>query len=247
MASSHTMATGGSTVTLTVTPSGGYRLDTLTVTDSRGDAVKLAEKSGRYTFTMPSRSVTVRARFVSDREEWTNPYTDVAGDAWYYEAVRFAGENGLMSGYGNGLFGPDNPLTRAQFVQILYNKEGRPAVTGGQSFTDVAPGGWCADAVAWAAERGIAGGYGDGRFRPDAPVTREQLAVMLWRYAGSPAAAERELPFRDADQAGGYAREALCWAVESGVMSGKSGGVLDPGGLATRAQAAQMLMNFWKS
>ena len=148
-----------------------------------------------------------------------------------------------MGGYGNGLFGPNDTLTRAQFAQILYNKEGRPAVTGGGIFTDVAPGAWCAPAITWAAERGIVGGYGNGMFGPNDNITREQLAVMLWRYAGSPAATNKELHFNDADEASGYALEALRWAVENGVMSGKGGGSLDPKGLATRAEAAQMLKN----
>ena len=167
---------------------------------------------------------------------------DIVG-TWYHEAVDYVLRNGLMSGYGNGLFGPDDTLTRAQFAQILYNRAGKPAVTGGSGFTDVPDGKWYAPAVAWAAANGIVGGYGSGLFGPDDNITREQLAVMLWRYAGSPAATERELRFTDADKAGGYALEALGWAVENGVLNGYGDGRLDPGGLATRAQAAQMLKN----
>ena len=162
---------------------------------------------------------------------------------WYHEAVDYVLRNGLMSGYGNGLFGPDDTLTRAQFAQILYNRAGKPAVTGGSGFTDVPDGKWYAPAVAWAAANGIVSGYGSGLFGPDDNITREQLATMLWRYAGSPAATERELRFTDADKAGGYALEALGWAVENGVLNGYGDGRLDPGGLATRAQAAQMLKN----
>ena len=148
-----------------------------------------------------------------------------------------------MDGFGNGLFGPDRPLTRAQFAQILYNKEGRPAVTGGSTFADVATNAWCAPAVAWAVEQGIAGGYGNGLFGPDDNITREQLAVMLWRYAGSPGAVGGELHFSDAGQISGYASDALRWAVENGIMHGTGGGILAPQGLATRAQTAQMLKN----
>lgn len=151
-----------------------------------------------------------------------------------------------MDGFGNGLFGPDYPLTRAQFAQILYNKEGRPAAAGGSSFRDVASNAWCAPAAAWASERGIAGGYGNGLFGPDDNITREQLAVMLWRYAGSPAATNKELHFSDESEISGYAMEALRWAVENGILNGYGDGRLGPQGLATRAQVAQMLMNFLK-
>lgn len=255
VSSSRTSASGGSTVTLTVTPEEGYVLDTLTVTDSRGNAVELTEKSGRYTFTMPERAVTVRAVFAPLPEETKQPcdggaecpsrsFADLEQGAWYHEAVDFVLERGLMGGHGNGLFGPNDTLTRAQFAQILYHQAGRPAAAGTAPFTDVTPDAWYAPAVAWAAEQGVVGGYGGGLFGPEDPITREQLAVMLWRYAGSPAAPDGELAFTDAEQVGAYAREALVWAVQSGVMSGKGGGVLEPKGLATRAQAASMLRNF---
>ena len=253
--SNRTNAGSGGTVTLTVTPDSGYALDALTVTDSQGNAVRLtAQGGGKYTFIMPGRAVTVKAAFAplpdgtacdGGADCPSRGFADLGSvGTWYHEAVDYVLRNGLMGGYGSGLFGPNNTLTRAQFAQILYNKEGRPAVTGGGSFTDVAPGAWCAPAITWAAERGIVGGYGSGMFGPNDNITREQLAVMLWRYAGSPAATDKELRFTDADKAGGYALEALRWAVENGVMSGKGGGVLDPMGLATRAQTARMLKNF---
>ena len=244
--SSHAYAGIGSTVTLTTAPDPGRELDTLSVTDNRGRAVKLTDRGGgKYAFTMPGGSVTVRAVFTAPEETDcpSRAFSDLDTGAWYHEAVDHVLRNGLMGGYGNGLFGPDNVLTRAQFAQILYNREGRPAVTGGEAFTDVPPGAWYADAVAWAAARGIVSGYGGGRFGPSDPITREQLAVMLWRYAGSPAAGG-EPPFRDAGEIGAHARNAVSWAVESGVMSGRGGGILDPRGCATRAQAAQMLRNF---
>ncbi len=255
--SNRTNASSGSTVTLTVMPDTGYVLDTLTVTDSRGSEIKLtAQGGGKYTFTMPGRAVTVKAAFAPLPDDTEKPcdggvdcpshgFTDLGTvGTWYHEAVDYVLRNNLMGGYGNGLFGPNDTLTRAQFAQILYNKEGRPAVTGGGIFTDVAPSAWCAPAITWAAERGIVGGYGNGMFGPNDNITREQLAVMLWRYAGSPAATDKELHFNDAGKASGYALDALRWAVENGVMSGKGGGILDPKGLATRAQTAQMLKNF---
>ncbi len=236
----------GGPVTLTVLPDSGYRLESLTATDSRGYQMSLSSLGGgKYAFTVPGGPVTVRAAFAALEEGCpSRAFSDLDTGAWYHEAVDYVLQNGLMGGYGNGRFGPDNILTRAQFAQILYNREGRPAVTGGEVFTDVSSGAWCAGAVAWAAEHGVVSGYGGGLFGPDDPITREQLAVMLWRYAGSPAASGGELRFHDADQIEAHARDAMCWAVENGVMSGRGGGVLDPKGLATRAQAAQMLKNF---
>ena len=175
---------------------------------------------------------------------WVSPFSDVAEGAWYYDAVRYASENGLMGGYGNGKFGPNDNLSRAQFAQILFNKEGRPVVNYLLQYGDVATGAWYTEAVRWATSQGIVGGYGNGMFGPNDNITREQLAVMLWRYAGSPAATEKELHFTDADKASGYALEALRWAVENGIINGYGNGQLAPQGLATRAQVAQMLKNF---
>jgi len=250
-------ADSGNTVTLTVTPDSGYMLDTLTVTDSRGNALKLTAKgSNQYTFTMPNRAVSVTATFVPVPEDVegacdggagcaSHGLTDLGGvDAWYHEAVDYVLAQGLMSGYGDGRFGPGDTLSRAQLAQILYNKEGRPAVSAENPFADVAAGAWYAGAVVWANARGIVGGYGNGKAGPDDPISREQLAVMLWRYAGSPAAAGKELNFADAGEAGDYALEALRWAVENGILTGTGGGRLNPAGLATRAEVAQMLMRY---
>ena len=177
---------------------------------------------------------------------WVSPFSDVSEGAWYYDAVRYASENGLMGGYGNGLFGPNDNLSRAQFAQILFNREGRPVVNYLLQYGDVASGAWYTEAVRWATSQGIVGGYGNGMFGPNDNITREQLAVMLWRYAGSPAATHKELHFNDTDEISGYALEALRWAVENDIISGYGDGRLGPQGLATRAQTAQMLMNFLK-
>ena len=255
--SNRTNASNGSTVTLTVTPDSGYVLDALTVTDSRGNEIKLTAQGGnKYTFTMPSRAVTVKASFVPLPDDTQKPcdggadcpshgFTDLGTvGTWYHEAVDYVLRNGLMNGYSNGTFGPNDNLSRAQFAQILFNKEGRPVVNYLLQYSDVANGAWYTEAIRWATSRGVVGGYGNGMFGPNDNITREQLAVMLWRYAGSPAATDKELHFTDADKASGYALEALRWAVENGVMSGKGGGILDPKGLATRAQTAQMLKNY---
>ena len=173
-------------------------------------------------------------------------FADVPAGVWFYDAVCFVSENGLMNGYGNGLFGPNDKLSRAQLAQILYSKEGRPAATDGNTFHDVSAGAWYANAVNWAAANGIVSGYGQGRFGPNDNITREQLAVMLWRYAGSPKATTDQLNFNDAASISGYALDAMRWAVENGILNGYGGGKLGPQGQATRAQAAQMLKNFMK-
>ena len=258
--SNRTNASNDSTVTLTVTPDSGYVLDALTVTDSRGNEIKLTAQGGnKYTFTMPSRAVTVKASFVPLPDDTQKPcdggadcpsrgFSDLGSvGTWYHEAVDYVLRNGLMNGYSSGTFGPNDNLSRAQFAQILFNKEGRPVVNYLLQYGDVAEGAWYTEAIRWATSRGIIGGYGNGNFGPNDNITREQLAVMLWRYAGSPAATDKELHFTDADQASGYALEALRWAVENGILNGYGDGRLGPQGLATRAQVAQMLMNFLKN
>lgn len=244
-------AAGGKTVTLTVTPDNGYVLDTLTVTDSQGNEIKLTDQgNSKYTFTMPNGAVTVKAAFVHKTCDGgadcpSRKFTDLGGvGTWYHEAVDYALRNDLMGGYGDSRFGPNNDLTRAQLAQILYNKEGKPTVTGSSVFTDVADGAWYANAVTWTATQGIVSGYGNGMFGPNDPITREQLAVMLWRYSGSPAATNKELHFNDESEINGFALEALRWAVENGIINGYGNGQLGPQGRATRAQVAQMLKNF---
>ena len=240
----------GTNVTLTATPEEGYELTSIIVTDSKGNELELTNKGdGKYTFTMPDSKATVNAVFQlipvqgETPAPWINPFNDVAKDTWYYDAVEFVSVNGLMNGISSTLFTPDGNLTRAQLAQILYNKEGKPAVSGSSAFVDVDPDTWYSDAVTWAAANGIVGGYGDGRFGPNDNITREQLAVMLWRYAGSSAATDKELHFTDTDQASGYALEAIRWAAENGVLNGYGDGRLGPQGHATRAQVAQMLKN----
>lgn len=175
-------------------------------------------------------------------ECYTTGCTDVSKSAWYYDAVRFAIENGLMNGIGNNLFAPDANLSRAQLTQILYNKEGKPTVDSISPFTDVG-GAWYSDAVIWATEKNIVSGYGNGLFGPDDNITREQLAVMLWRYAGEPIASTN-LTFSDTDQVSGFAQSAICWAVENKILNGKGSNILAPKSFATRAEVAQMLKNY---
>lgn len=149
-----------------------------------------------------------------------------------------------MNGYSDGRFGPNDPLSRAQLAQILFNKEGRPGVNYLLTFSDVADEAWYTEAIRWATSQGIVGGYGNGLFGPHDPITREQLAVMLWRYVGSPAATDKELHFADVDEISGFALDAMHWAVEHGIINGYGDGRLGLQGQATRAQVAQMLKNF---
>ena len=232
------------TVTITVTPEDGYRLGVLNVT-SGGKSIPLTEKGGgKYIFAMPAGTVKVEATFVpaeTPGTPWINPFADVPEGAWYYDAIRFVSENSLMGGYGNGQFGVNDNLSRAQLAQILFNREGRPVVNYLLQYGDVSTGTWYTEAVRWATSQGIVGGYGNGNFGPNDPITREQLAVMLWRYSGSPAATNKELHFNDTDEISGFALEALRWAVENGVINGYGDGRLGPQGQATRAQTAQML------
>lgn len=173
-------------------------------------------------------------------------YTDVSADSWAANAVAFASGHELFSGTGSDKFSPDLPMTRGMLAMVLHNLENNPAQSSAGTFSDVTSDAWYSEAVAWAAARGIVSGYGNGLFGPNDHITREQLAVMLWRYAGEPAATNKELHFNDVDEVSGYALDALCWATENGIINGKGGGILDPRGQATRAQVAQMLMNYLK-
>ena len=171
-------------------------------------------------------------------------YPDLNPEEWYHPDTDFVLREDLMRGFEDGTFRPNASISRAMLVQMLYNCAGRPAVEAEARFSDVPQDAWYAAAMNWAVKRGIVRGFEDGTFRPDQPVTREELAVMLWRYAGSPAVADAALPFGDAAKASEWALDALRWAVKQGILNGKGNGVLDPQGLATRAEAAKMLRTF---
>lgn len=174
----------------------------------------------------------------------SKPFADVPDTGWQAEAVAFVSGHELLNSTAPGQFGPEAPMSRGMLAVVLHNLESNPPQAFTGVFADVDSGQWYAEGVAWAEAQGIIRGYETGTFGPNDNITREQLVVMLWRYAGSPAATERELRFADAYKASDWAEEALRWAVENGVINGKGGGVLDPGGYATRAAAAQMLKNF---
>ena len=248
---SPTRASKGSTVTVTVKPDEGYELDKLTVTDKNGDRIKLTDKGdGKYTFQMPASKVTVEAVFTAVEPEPEGlPFTDVTSGDWFYDAVAYVYDKGMMEGTTDTTFAPAMNLTRSMIAQVLYNLEERPEAPGAAGFTDVAAGAWYADAVNWAAARGIVKGYDTGAFGPEDSVTREQLAAILYRYAQAKGydttqggMAVRE--FSDSASISDWAQTAMSWAVNAQVLSGKGNGVLDPQGTATRAEVAQMLMNF---
>lgn len=249
----HTGAVSGATVTITVTPDEGYWLNALTVTDAKNNELKLTDKgNGKYTFTMPASKVTVEAIFAGINTEHICPslaFADLNTSAWYHEAVDFVLANGLMSGYPGNVFGPNDTLSRAMLAQILYNLEDQPAASGDSGFTDVADSAWYADAAAWAGANGIVTGYPGNIFSPNDPITREQMATMLYRYAqykgmAAVTLAENLTQFTDADKIGGYAVQAMNWAVSTGVVGGYEDNTLRPQNTAARAEAAQMLKNF---
>lgn len=171
-------------------------------------------------------------------------FSDVPAESWAADAVAFASAHELFNGTSETTFSPDQAMSRGMLATVLYNLEGQPDQDQTVTFSDVSSDAWYAAGVSWAAENGITNGYGDGQFAPNQSITREQFAVMLWRYAGSPAVVGQTLNFTDADKASDYALEALRWAAANGILNGYGDGQLDPGGLATRAQAAQMLKNF---
>ena len=252
--SSHTAAKKGDTVTLTVTPEDGYELADLTVTDFWGKDVALTDNGdGTYSFTMPGSQVEIEASFTQAGEpepEPELPFTDVTEADWFYDEVQYVVDNGLMIGTSDTTFDPNGTTTRAQVVTILYRLEGEPDLSGenlGYPYEDVPADTWYTDAVYWARLNGIVYGNSDTQFDPDDPITREQLAAMLYRYAqykGYDVTATGDLSgFADADTVSGWAQEAVSWSVGAGLIQGDENG-LTPTSTAIRAQIAAILMRF---
>lgn len=251
--SSPRYAEQGDRVTLTATPDEGYKLDSLTVKDSKNNPVELTDKGeGKYTFTMPGRSVTVEAKFSKIEETpapWRNTFADVSEGAWYYDAVEYVCQNGLMAGTSATTFAPDVTTSRAMIATILWRQAGSPVVNYAMRFDDVDPNAYYGEAVRWAASEGIVSGYGNGKFGSNDPITREQLATMLYNYekkqgGGFSGAWAFRLDFDDVASVSEWAYEPMSWMVMNGVISGTSSTTLSPKGQATRAQAATMLMRY---
>ena len=227
----------GDTVTVTVKPDKGYELDTLKVLDKDGDKVKITEKKGKYTFTMPASKVTVKGKFVEEAPEQI--FADVPVDAYCYEAVKWAANEGITGGIGNNLFAPGLPCTRGQIVTFLWRAAGSPAPKSMSSFTDIAEDAYYAKAVAWAVENGITGGTGNGKFSPDATCTRAQAVTFLYRASGSPAVSG-SAAFSDV-AADAYYASAVKWAEKNGITGGIGGGLFGSGNNCTRGQIVTFL------
>ena len=232
----------GDTVTITAKPDSGYQLDDLTVTDKNGKELKLTDKgNGKYTFTMPASKVEVNATFVKEVE--TSPFSDVSTSAYYYEAVKWAQEKGITGGIGNGLFGPNQPCTRAQIVTFLWRAAGSPEPKAMSSFSDVSADSYYAKAVAWAVENGITTGTGDGKFSPDATCTRAQSVTFLFRAIGKLVDSKAEFSDVLTDS---YYANAVAWAVENGVTNGIGDGLFGPNNSCTRAQIVTFLFRAYQ-
>ena len=230
-------ASKGDTVTITVKPDKGYELEMLKALDKDGDALKLTEKNGKYTFKMPSGKVTVKGSFVEEAP--VQIFKDVPTDAYYYEAVKWAAEKGITGGVGNGLFAPNQPCTRAQIVTFLWRAAGSPTPKNMSSFTDVPADAFYAKAVAWAVENGITGGTGDGKFSPDATCSRAQAVTFLYRAAGSPKVSG-SAEFGDVATNAYYA-DAVAWAAKNSITGGIGGGLFGSDNDCTRAQIVTFL------
>lgn len=237
----------GDWVYITAYPDEGYEVDSVTVTDSLGRSVKVTELSYDYfLFTMPGTSVDVKVTF---RAKDYDVFYDVSRGDWYYKAVRFVHEKGIMEGTGTHYFSPEADLSRGMLATILYRLEGSPAVSGYSGFADVADTAYYAKAVAWAKANGIVNGVTATAYEPDTAVTREELAAILCRYAafkGKDTAISYDYlaGFSDANTSHVYARPALNWAVAYDIINGQGNGVLAPRATATRAEVAQVLMNY---
>lgn len=241
-------AAQGTLVTITVSPDDGYVLDQLTVTNTAGEVVPLSQKGeNQYTFTMPSGKVSVAASFVQASDVTGLPFIDVKESDWFYEAVQFAFESGMMNGTGGSSFQPNAMLSRSMIATILWRLEGSPDGNPVR-FTDVSDGQWYTEGVNWAAANDLVNGYGNSTFGPKDDITREQMAAILYRYAqfkGYDCTVQGDLSrFADGGQTSDWARDAVVWAVDKGLLTGKGGGLLDPKGTATRVEVATILMRF---
>lgn len=244
---SATHAAAGETVSFTTSPSPGYILNSLAVTDGAGRGVAVSGLGGgKWSFVMPASPVTVSAAF-APAQPAALPFRDVGQNDWFRDAVAYVYNARLMNGMEPGLFSPGGTTTRAMIVTILHRYEGSPAA-GLSSFPDVPSGEYYAAPVAWAAANGVVKGYENGLFLPQDPITREQMAAILYRYAqrkGLDVSGRADLSaYWDAGQINPYAADAMSWAVHTGLITGVDSHTLQPGGSAIRAQVAAILMRF---
>ena len=238
--SSHKSASKGTTVTITVEPDKGYTLETITVTDASGDEIELTNKGdGKYTFKMPASKVYVEATFMEDNS-MLNFFVDVPANAYYYDAVLWAAEEGITGGVDAAHFAPNAPCTRAQAVTFLWRAAGSPEPKSTEMpFVDVPADAYYHDAVLWAVEQGITKGTSDTTFSPDATCTRGQIVTFLWRSQKSPASGSVN-PFADV-AADAYYADAVLWAVREDITNGTSSTTFSPDATCTRAQIVTFL------
>ena len=234
----------GESVTVTATPDSGYVLETISVTDKNGNDLKLTDKGGgKHTFTMPASKVEVKATFMEDNSV-LNFFYDVPNDAYYYEAIKWAAENGITGGVGNSLFAPNQPCTRAQIVTFLWRAASSPEPKNMSNFSDVPADSYYAKAVAWAVENGITTGTGDGsKFSPDATCTRAQSVIFLFR--ASKASANGAPAFSDVAATAYYA-EAVKWATDNGITNGIGDNLFGSDNDCTRAQIVTFLYRMYQ-
>ena len=227
-------ATENATVTLTVTPSKGYELKSLTVIRTDDDTEIQLDPVGesKYSFQMPPSDVTVTAQFQiihcdGDTDCPSGAYEDVVEDAWYHDYVDFVLRRGYMVGISEGpyIFGTELHLTRAQAIQTLYQIEGKPGTSYVTDYNDVSDNQWFAQAIAWGTENGIVEGRDDGTFDPDGNITREELVTMLYRYV----------------KVGSYAVDAFAWAIDRGIVNGITDTTLEPRTLSRRCEMAKLI------
>ena len=240
-------ATSGSTVTITVKPDSGYMLETITATDKDGRELNLTNKGGgKYAFTMPASKVEVRVTFMEDNS-LLNFFYDVPNNAYYFDAVKWAVENGITGGVGGYLFAPNGDCTRAQIVTFLWRAAGSPVVNYAMNMSDVPEGSYYAEAVRWALSEGITTGTTENTFSPDGECTRAQAVAFLFRYAASEAVTLQELVsgFSDADSVPGYALPAMNWALAEEIVQG-NGSKLMPNDSCTRAQIVTFLFRAYQ-
>ena len=226
----------GDSKTYTITADKGYAIADVTVNGKSVGAVD------SYTFKNVTSDQTIRATFALEGAVDQPGFSDVSKNDWFYDAVQDAVDMGLMAGVSADRFDPNGTVTRAMVAQILYAREGKPAVSGAAAISDVPANAWFHDAMQWAKAQGVIAGYPDGRMEPNAPVTREQLAVILHSYAqkkGMDVSKTADLAgYADAANMSVWAKDAMSWAVGSGLISGRSASTLAPAGSATRAECA---------
>lgn len=238
----------GSNVTITATPDKGYEVDEIVAKDANGNKLTLKDNGdGTYTFTMPASKVTIEATFAEKKAEPIVPeklFADVSAEEYYYEAVKWASENGVTGGIGENLFGAKLPCTRAQIVTFLWRAAGSPEPKGMSGFVDVSADAYYAKAVAWAVEQGIVSGTSATTFSPDAVCTRAQSVAFLYRAFGT--RTDKAAGFSDVS-ADAYYADAVAWAVENGVASGIGGGLFAPDQDCARGQIVAFLYRAYQN